>query len=393
MKGRILFSSPHSLLDEASGAAMSVSTQLSLLSSHGWDCSAVTGSAMDSEARLNTRALLLAQGLKEIGSVGPSPIFGGRVKGLDHMAIPFNDSRRGYVTAMDEMSLFQLVSRQLDELRPDLFYMYGGLLLERALICLAKKKGVKTVFYLANSNYSDYSVFENVSLVLTPSEALADYYSGKVHVPIRAIGTFAQTDSMIADRSSADCVTFINPAPEKGLTLFLELARQLPEVRFLLVESRWTASKVSDSLDVDWSELPNVEIMPRQKDMRKVYARTRILLFPSYWFEASGRAVIEAMINGIPVLASSHGGIGETMGGGGFLIDTPQRCRTDYFSFPTKDETFAWSEKIRVLLDDRSAMKEAEKRALVAAGKHDIGAKGRVLNHILEKLCMVPVDA
>lgn len=387
MRRKILFSSPHCLLDNASGAAMSVSTQLSSLTGLGWSCRSVTGSVFDTEARVNTRAVLLGQGLGEIGAVGPNPVLGGRVNGMEHFVMPFSDSRRSYVTAMDEMALFHLVSQQVDEFKPDFFYLYGGLLLERALIGMAKQKGVKTVFYLANPNYSDLAVFENVALILTPSETLADFYRDKIQIPIKPIGTFTRTDSMIADRSAADCVTFINPTPEKGVTLFLTLAKLLPDIKFLLVESRWTAVKVSEKLNIDWSALPNVEIMPRQKDMRRVYEKTKVLLFPSYWFEASGRVAIEALMNGIPVLASSHGGIGETLAGGGFLLDVPQRCLTDFLSVPTKEEAGQWVEKIRELLDDSTAMNDAVIRALHASEKHSIETKSMNLGGCLEDLC------
>jgi glycosyltransferase involved in cell wall biosynthesis len=64
--------------------------------------------------------------------------------------------------------------------------------------------------------------------------------------------------------------------------------------------------------EVDFSDLPNVLHLPPTPDIREVYGQTRILLFPALWDEAFGRAVLEALANGIPVLATRAGGITET---------------------------------------------------------------------------------
>jgi glycosyltransferase involved in cell wall biosynthesis len=54
--------------------------------------------------------------------------------------------------------------------------------------------------------------------------------------------------------------------------------------------------------------------------MRRIYARTRILLAPSLWEEGWGRVISEAQISGIPVLASNRGGLPESVGPGGLLV-------------------------------------------------------------------------
>ena len=56
-----------------------------------------------------------------------------------------------------------------------------------------------------------------------------------------------------------------------------------------------------------------------------VYANTRLLLMTSLWLESFGLVAAEAMLNGIPVLASNRGALPETLGGAGFLFDIPAR--------------------------------------------------------------------
>ena len=48
---------------------------------------------------------------------------------------------------------------------------------------------------------------------------------------------------------------------------------------------------------------------------------SRILLVPSIWMEAFGRVVVEAQLNGIPVIASDKGNLPNTVGEGGLIID------------------------------------------------------------------------
>jgi glycosyltransferase involved in cell wall biosynthesis len=52
-----------------------------------------------------------------------------------------------------------------------------------------------------------------------------------------------------------------------------------------------------------------------------VYAETKIVLVPSRWAEAWGRVVSEAQVSGIPALASDRGGLPESVGSGGILVD------------------------------------------------------------------------
>ena len=55
--------------------------------------------------------------------------------------------------------------------------------------------------------------------------------------------------------------------------------------------------------------------------MRTIYADTRVLLAPSQWEEGWGRVVTEAQFSGIPAVASRVGGLPESVGSGGILID------------------------------------------------------------------------
>ena len=134
-------------------------------------------------------------------------------------------------------------------------------------------------------------------------------------------------------------VTMINPHPVKGLDTFIQIARRLPEVNFLLQESWKLDDTALDSLHQSLAALPNVRFEHRVSDMRSVYRQTRLLIAPSRWEEGFGMVALEAQSCGIPVIASRRGGLTEAVGDGGLLID-------DYANVD------AWVHAINSMLND-----------------------------------------
>lgn len=110
-------------------------------------------------------------------------------------------------------------------------------------------------------------------------------------------------------------VTLVNLNEEKGGRLFEKLARRMPDVEFLAVVGAYGEQIVPD--------LPNVEVIDHMcgHEMRDtVYGRTKILLMPSS-YESWGRAGVEAMASGIPVIAHPTPGLCESLGEAGVFID------------------------------------------------------------------------
>ena len=110
-------------------------------------------------------------------------------------------------------------------------------------------------------------------------------------------------------------ITLINCNPEKGGKVLKALAERMPDQQFLAVKGAYGEQILPD--------LPNVEIADhvRGEDMRqRVYARTRVLLMPSS-YESWGRAGVEALASGIPVLAHPTPGLCESLGEAGIFVD------------------------------------------------------------------------
>jgi non-ribosomal peptide synthetase component F/UDP:flavonoid glycosyltransferase YjiC (YdhE family)/glycosyltransferase involved in cell wall biosynthesis len=109
-------------------------------------------------------------------------------------------------------------------------------------------------------------------------------------------------------------VLLINASPLKGLPIFLELASRLPDVHFATVATWDPGDRAA------LEALPNVQLLQPSEEVDDLLAQTRVLLVPSLWGEAFGQVVVEAMLRGIPVLASDLGGLPEAKLGVDYLL-------------------------------------------------------------------------
>lgn len=114
--------------------------------------------------------------------------------------------------------------------------------------------------------------------------------------PFPAYGVFGQ-----------GAVTMVNPCGYKGITVLLALADALPDTPFLAVPTWGTQP---DEL-AELRRRPNITTVAPVDDIDEVLRRTGVLLMPSLWDETFGYTCVEAMLRGIPVLASAVGGLGE----------------------------------------------------------------------------------
>ena len=173
----------------------------------------------------------------------------------------------------------------------------------------ARARGTAVVFHLHNFGYNDRRGFDDV----VPS-----FFRRSIRGDTIGAGSgstalsFRPDPARQGDRREPrpKFVTFINPQPDKGAAVFariaLELGRRRPDIPLLVVEGRGTADGLA-GLPVDLSGLTNLHRMANTPDPRDFYRVSRAVLMPSLWRESLGRVPIEAMANGIPVLASDRG--------------------------------------------------------------------------------------
>ncbi|MFN2445978.1 MAG: amino acid adenylation domain-containing protein [Vicinamibacterales bacterium] len=235
------------------------------------------------------------------------------------------------VHAVAESSQLRLhLAKQIEEFEPTWTLISsedpGQVLLETAT-----KASPGRVVYLAhtmlffpcgpNSFFASRSKTEllrQAAGIITVSQYLKDYIrrwagceSAVIPFPVYGSGPFPQFGRFDHGR-----VTLINPCAYKGISIFLELARQLPYVEFLAVRSWGTTSEDRAELE----RLPNIRIVDPIDDIDQIFAQTRVLLVPSLWGEGFPLVPVEAMLRGIPVLASDSGGLPEAKLGVDYVI-------------------------------------------------------------------------
>ena len=98
-------------------------------------------------------------------------------------------------------------------------------------------------------------------------------------------------------------VLFVNPTPIKGVKSLLPWPPPARNCRFG-VRKLEPRPSLARALPAARRALGNVRWQAPTLDMRQAYAQARVLLMPSIWEESFGRTVIEAQLNGLPVLAS-----------------------------------------------------------------------------------------
>jgi glycosyltransferase involved in cell wall biosynthesis len=155
----------------------------------------------------------------------------------------------------------------------------------------------------------------------------------------------------------------------------LELGRRRPDIPLLVVEGRGKADGLA-GLPIDLSKLANLNRMANTPDSRDFYRASRVVLMPSLLRESLGRVPIEAMANGIAVLASDRGALPETLGDAGFVFTIPERCTPTSGVVPTAQEIAPWVAVLERLWDDPEFEAEHRRRALAEAKRWDADSLG-----------------
>jgi glycosyltransferase involved in cell wall biosynthesis len=111
-------------------------------------------------------------------------------------------------------------------------------------------------------------------------------------------------------------ITFLGRAtPTKGWTYFIQALGQLPvDVSGLMIGSFDEAARASArqlAHKEGCADRLRIEPWVARKDIRSVYERTTVLVFPSIWPETMGIVGVEALALGVPVVASDIGGVRE----------------------------------------------------------------------------------
>ena len=235
--------------------------------------------------------------------------------------------------------------------------------------------------------------------VVGVSRYVADYirkHAGidAVHVPISLM---EWEDWPEIGRFDNQFVTLVNPCAVKGIDIFLALADAFPETAFAAVPMWGTNQRDQAALRAR----ANVTVLDPADDIDTLLARTRVLLVPSLWAEARSRMVIEAMLRGVPVMASDVGGIPEAMMGVPYLLPVNPiaryETRLDERMVPVAEvppqATGPWREALGRLVGDRAHWEEISRASRAAAMKYAAGIDVGPFEGLLEEVLRRPKRA
>lgn len=187
-----------------------------------------------------------------------------------------------------------------------------------------------------------------------------------VHPPVYGLPPFARFGSF-----ESGMVLMINPCAVKGISIFLALAGRFPEVEFGALHG-WGTTSV-DRIAI--ARHSNVRLLTAVANIEEVLSCSRLLLMPSLWYEGFGLIAMEAMLRGLPVIASDSGGLVEAKQGTGFVIPVrgieQWRPAFDETHMPVpvlpEQEIEPWTGALRTLLTDRAAYEGESARSREAA--------------------------
>jgi surfactin synthase thioesterase subunit len=232
--------------------------------------------------------------------------------------------------------------------------------------------------------------------VVGVSQYVADYirkHSGipAVHVPISLLEAGPWP---LLGRFENEFVTFVNPCAVKGIDIFLGLADAMPDTAFAAVPTWGTNPRDLAALRAR----PNVRLLDPVDNIDDLLARTRVLLVPSLWAEARSRIVVEAMLRGVPVIASDTGGIPEAKMAVEYLVPVRTiaryETRVDEQMVPVAEvpaqDIAPWLDALTRLTTDRAHYADVAHRSRTAALHYAENLSVRPFEAVLEATVGAP---
>ena len=163
----------------------------------------------------------------------------------------------------------------------------------------------------------------------------------------------------------------INPSAVKGISIFLALADRFRGYQFGALRGWGTTEQDLAAL----KSRPNIVLLPKVKRIEQVLMRTKLLLMPALWYEGFGLIVMEAMLRGVPVLASDMGSLVEAKAGTNYVLPVRpiERYRTVFDEnrmpipvVPTQDIE-PWARALAELMENQVLYRAESDAARAAA--------------------------
>lgn len=310
------------LLDGASGESVSAVEAMRLLSRRGWDVSGLSTSAMAGGHRLpaaervealsvDRDVLTVHHATAEEASVRVVRA-GAEAGGLEELA-----------------ALSRLVRWTAAAWRPDVALVGGGARFCRVVGEVLGRSGISAALWLDRPGAVRPEVFggrgeavpETGGVwrgVVVPSRFMQRLCRERAGVSAELVYPMVRRERVHCPVRRPMYVTYVSPTPGHGVgfaaTLVAELRRRRPDIPVLVVEGSGRLELMERLCGEgglgEWSRL-GVRTMQRAEDPRTFLAVSRVLLVPAVRPVGRSRLTLEALVNGVPVLASDAGALAE----------------------------------------------------------------------------------
>ena len=372
---RFLLANNHCISDPTAGVTQSLRTIVEWLAEAGHECQVLTTARFESPV-----GFTIDEHLKQLGVRSPQaaakrlrPVVRFRVGNVPVTLLMTRHNDESRPDRAEASQYEAILTRLLDEFRPDqLIACNAHPMIQRALL-LARTRGVTTAFAVRGFGYYETRYFEHVDHAFTCSQFLTDVYRAKVGLQSTPLEPPIDWSTVVAPEESRAFVTFVHPAPHKGLLLFARLADMLgsrrPDIPILVIQSGHSGGALNAIPGIDFAKYPQIMAGPAVPTPADYFALTRILLVPSIWEEPFGRVAAEAMINGIPPIVGNRGSLPDVVGGdfseggGGRVLPIPEWMTFDTTQLPSEPEIEPWYRAVCALWDDPDLYRAVSERA------------------------------
>jgi glycosyltransferase involved in cell wall biosynthesis len=365
---RILLLQDHIYLPSFGGGVKANRMLLEALARRGHECAAITPAFAPSAGPANALELREEMERRGLAVSEPGPgVSSYRFRGVEVDALH----------APSPQQMREHVERRMREFHPDWVLVNddkGRVLLGGALAAAGPDRVVLLLQTITNTPFGPLAVapsrrqtrrMHEVRAIVTISVFLQRYLTryGRLQSTVLRLPIYGDGPFLATARHDRRYVTMVNPCREKGVDVFLPLARELPEVEFAAVRGWGTDPALLRVLE----KQPNIQVFEPADDLDEVLTSTRVLIAPSLWPETFGYIVPEAMLRGIPVLASDAGGLREAALGAATLLPVALLERHNGHYVGGLQRIGPWKSALQKLLKDPDEYRRRAAQAREAA--------------------------
>lgn len=373
MRKKILWVSINCLFDNSSGASISIKKILENLACD-FDVVALQCSVCDvGDDRL------ISKTVQETLTLAPvNQFFGVKDSRVEHRIYKTSSLSREAVTAVEVSAFLSNYIFFLDTEKPDLVFFYGSFgIFNWSVPYESRYRSIPSIKYVVNQAWLKSSRWvRDVTCVITDTKATAELFRQRLGITLHPLGKFLNIPKIPLNREkvSACRIIIVTPIIPKGILITLKIINELfkrgfkPEV--LVFEGRGDYLAAKRAFEETFKETVAFDATIRRDvlNIQPFLREARLVIQPSIWFESGSRVVVEALLNGVPVVSSDRGGSEELLGGCGHVLKIRGGDGDDLQAeIDNGDLELAIGYAASILGDDRIFVNEVEKiRAWVA---------------------------